>query len=89
MKKDFCGLASGKLDLTLLDEIVHQNIPAGAAVRKKPHAFVKQLDTANFFAPISITPSEKVFFYYNISLKIFKRICGSIYGSNNKMFLTY
>lgn len=58
VKKDFCGLANGKLDLTLLDEIVHQNIPAGAAARKKPHAFVKQLDAANFIAPIDVESSK-------------------------------
>ena len=56
VRKDFCK--SGELDLALLDEIVHQNIPAGAAVRKKPHAFVKQLDTTNFFAPIDVESSK-------------------------------
>ena len=58
VKKDFCGGRSGELDLALLDEIVHQNIPAGAAARVKPHAFVKQLDTANFFAPIDVESSK-------------------------------
>ena len=36
VKKNFCGAAPGELDLALLDEIVHQNIPAGAAARSKP-----------------------------------------------------
>ena len=54
VKKDFCGGRSGELDLALLDEIVHQNIPAGAAARVKPHTFVKQLDLTNFLAPIDI-----------------------------------
>ena len=58
VKKDFCGGRSGELDLALLDEIVHQNIPAGAAARVNPHAFVKQLDTANFFAPIDVESSK-------------------------------
>lgn len=56
VRKDFCK--SGELDLALLDEIVHQNIPAGAAVRKKPHAFVKQLDLTNFLAPVDIQISK-------------------------------
>lgn len=58
VKKDFCGGQSGELDLTLLDEIVHQNIPAGAATRSKPHAFVKQLDLTNLLAPVDIQISK-------------------------------
>lgn len=58
VKKDFCGAAPGELDLALLDEIVHQNIPAGAAARVKPHTFVKQLDLTNFLAPIDIQTAK-------------------------------
>ena len=58
VKKDFCGGRSGELDLALLDEIVHQNIPAGAATRSKPHAFVKQLDLTNLLAPVDIQISK-------------------------------
>lgn len=58
VKKDFCGGRSGELDLVLLDEIVHQNIPAGAAARTKPHAFTKQLELTNFLAPVDIQTAK-------------------------------
>ncbi len=53
VKKDF-----GEIDLALLDEIVHNNIPAGAAARTKPHAFIKELDWNAFLAPIDIQNSK-------------------------------
>ena len=53
VKKDF-----GEIDLALLDEIVHNNIPAGAAARTKPHAFIKELDWNAFLAPIDVQNSK-------------------------------
>ncbi len=53
VKKDF-----GEIDLALLDEIVHNNIPAGAAARTKPHAFIKELEWNAFLAPIDVQNSK-------------------------------
>lgn len=53
VRKDF-----GKIDLALLDEIVHNNIPAGAAARTKHHSFVKEFDWNKFLAPVDIQNSK-------------------------------
>ena len=52
VQKGFC--ADGTIDLQQLDELVHEQIPAGAASRTKAHAFAKALDGMPFLAPVDL-----------------------------------
>ena len=61
VSKEFCRvLESGEphsdigVDLEQFDELVHEQIPAGAAVRTKPHAFTKEIDWNAFLAPVDV-----------------------------------
>ena len=55
VQKDFCGNGrSGGLDLQQLDELVHEQIPSGAAARTKAHAFARALDGMHFLAPVDL-----------------------------------